>query len=126
MLASLTKPRKLGGELVVAGGDASPLLELGEEALDAPTVFIGNAVISMLVFAVPAGRDDRFPALLVDEIVQTIGVIGAVGQNLLCGDATDEVAGGCHVVLLAGAEDEADWQAKRIDYGVDFGAEPAS
>jgi hypothetical protein len=38
----------------------------------------------------------------------------------------DQVAGGSHVVLLAGAEDEAHRQAERIDYGVDFGAEPTA
>lgn len=80
----------------------------------------------MLIFAMAAGRDDRLAALLVDEIVQAVGVVGAIGQNLAGRDATDQIAGGRHVILLARAEDEADRQAKRIDYGVDFGAEPAA
>lgn len=65
-------------------------------------------------------------ALLVDEVVQAVGVISTVSQNLACRNAPDQVAGGCHVVLLAGAQDEADRQTESIDYGVDFGAEPTS
>jgi hypothetical protein len=116
----------MGSELVVSGCDAAPLLELGEEAFDAPSLFVGDAIIAVLIFAMAAGRDDRLAALLVDEIVQAVGVIGAVGQNLAGWDATDQIAGGRHVVLLTGTEDEADRQAKRIDYGMDLGAEPAS
>lgn len=40
--------------------------------------------------------------------------------------APDQVAGRGHVILLARSEHEADRQAQCIDYGVDFGAEPAS
>ena len=38
----------------------------------------------------------------------------------------DQIIGWCHVVLLSGAKVEADRQAQRIDYCVDFGAEPAA
>lgn len=73
-----------------------------------------------------ARRDDWFAALLVDKVVQAVGVIGAICQHLVGRDAPDQVAGRSHVVLLAGAEDEADRQAKGIDYGVDFSSEPTS
>lgn len=80
----------------------------------------------VLIFAMAARWDDRLAALLVDEIVQTVGVIGPISQNLASRDAADQIAGGRHVVLLSGAELEANRQAQRIDYGMDFGAEPAS
>lgn len=64
--------------------------------------------------------------MLVDEVVQAVGVVGTIGQNLASRDAADQIAGGGHVILLAGPQDEADRQAKGIDYGVDLGAEPTS
>ena len=102
------------------------MLELGEEGFDTPALLVGDAIIGMLVFAMAARWDDRFTALVVDEIMQAVSVIGAISQDLASRDAADQVAGGCHVVLLAGTEDEADRQAKGIDYGVDLGAKPAS
>lgn len=80
----------------------------------------------MLVFAMTPGWDDRLTALLEDQIMQAVGVVGPVCQNLARLQATDQIAGGSHVVLLAGAEMKAHRQAKRIDYGMDLGAEPAS
>lgn len=73
-----------------------------------------------------ARRDDRFAALLEDKIVQAVGVIGPVGENLLGGQPADQAAGGRYVVLLAGPEEEADRQPQGIYDGVDFGAEPAA
>lgn len=102
------------------------MLEFGEEALDAPALLVGDAVIAVLVLAVTAWRDDRFAALLVDQVVQAVGIVGAVCQNLARPDAPDQIAGRRHVVLLPGTENEADRQAEGVDYGVDLGAEPAS
>lgn len=110
----------------MAGGDASPLLEFGEEALDAPALFVCDAVVTALDLAVAAGRNDRFAALFGDEIAQAIGVVGAVGQHVFGLQAADQVAGRGHIVLLAGAEHEAHRQAESIDYSVDLGSEPAS
>ena len=87
---------------------------------------VGDAVVAVLVFAVATRRDDRLAALLIDEIVQAIGIVGPVGQHLICGDAPYEVAGRSHVILLTGTETEADRQAQSIDYGMDFRTEPAS
>ena len=69
---------------------------------------------------------DGFAALFEDEIVEAVGVIGAVCQNLIGPQALNQTAGRRHVVLLAGTEFEPDRQAKSIDYGVELGAEPAT
>lgn len=74
----------------------------------------------------PPGWDDRFTTLCTDEFAQAVGIIGTVGKHLPGRQAPDQIARWSHVVLLAGAEHEAHRQAKRIDYGMDFGAEPAS
>lgn len=73
-----------------------------------------------------AWRDDRFTALCADQFAQAVGVIGAIGKNLLCVQSADEVTGWRHVILLARAEHEAHRQAQGIDYGMDFRAEPTS
>ena len=80
----------------------------------------------MLVCAMATGWDHRLAALLVGEVVEAVGIVGAIGQHLARRDTTDQVACGNHIVLLAGAEAETDRQAERIDYGMDLGAEPAS
>lgn len=98
----------MGSELVVAGSDASPLLEFGEEGFDAPSLFVGDAVVGVLIFAMAAGWDYRLAALFVDEIVEAVGIVSAIRQNLVCGNTSDQVAGGCYVVLLAGPQNEAD------------------
>ena len=114
------------GELVVSGGDAAPLFELGEEAFDAPALLIGNAIIAVLVTPVLARRDHGFAALFEDQVMKVVGVVGAVGEDLLGGKPADQIAGRRHVVLLSGSQREAHRQAQRIYDGVDFGPEPAS
>lgn len=102
------------------------MLELGKEAFDAPALLVGDNIVFPLDFAMPSGRDDRFATLCPDEFTQAVGVVSPVGEHLPGRQAPDQVTCWCHVVLLAGAEDEPHWQAERIDYGVDLGAEPAS
>ncbi len=126
MMLEFDEAEEVGGELVVAGSDAAPLFEAGEEALDAPALPVGDAVIAVLIRAVAAGRDDRLAALFVDQVVEAVGIIGAVGEHLACRQSADQVAGRCHVVLLTRPEHEAHRQAERIDYGMDLGAEPST
>lgn len=102
------------------------MLKLGEEALDAPAVLVGDAVVFALQLAVPARGDDDSSALRLDFLAQAVGVIGLVGKNLTCLKPVDQIAGWGHVILLAGAEDKAHRQAQRINYGVDFRSEPAA
>jgi hypothetical protein len=48
-----------------------PLFELGEEALDAPALAVGDAVVAVLVSAVAARRDNRLAAFAEGQLVQT-------------------------------------------------------
>ncbi len=113
------------GEFVVSGCDAPPLLELVEDAFDAPSLHVGDLIEAVLVFAMAAGRDDWLAALFVDEVVQAVSVVGAISKHLLCMQAPDQPARRSHVVLLTRSKLEAHWKAERIDYGVDLGPEPA-
>jgi hypothetical protein len=60
MLARLMKPKSLR-HVVIAGSDASPLLEFGKEGFDTPALFVGDAVVAALYLAMAEGR---FTALL--------------------------------------------------------------
>ena len=73
-----------------------------------------------------ARRDDDSSALRLDLLAQAVGIIGFIGEDLICIEAIDQVVCGSHVVLLPRAEVEAYRQTKRIDYGVDFGTEAAA
>ena len=66
-------------------------------------------------------------ATLVDGLpVEPIGVVSLVGDDVLGGQAVDQVAGGRHVVLLAGSQDEADRQAQSIFADMELGSEAAA
>ena len=111
---------------VVSCGDTAELFEFGEEALNAPSVLIGNDVICMLMSSMSARRNDRLAALVEDKIVQAVSVIGAISQNLPGGQTTDQITGRSHVILLAWPERKPHRQAKCVYDSVDFGAEPAA
>jgi hypothetical protein len=71
-------------------------------------------------------RDDRLTAFIEDDVMQTVGVISTVGDHLGRYEPRDEAAGGCHVVLLARPDCEADRQAERVYDSVQLGAEAAT
>ncbi len=102
------------------------MLEFGKEALNAPSLSLGDTIIFILIFAVTAGRNDRLSALIENDVMQAIGVIGPIGKDLACVQISDEFTGGRHIALLTGPQFEADRQAERIDDGVDFRSETAS
>ena len=58
------------------------MLELGEEVLDPPALFVDYAIMAVLIFAIAPRRNDWLAAFAVDEIMQAVSIIGAVGQNL--------------------------------------------
>jgi len=102
------------------------LFELGEETLDAPALLVGDAVVGMLMLAMASRRNDRFPALIKDDVMQTIGIIGAIGEHLFGWQSTNEVASRSHVVLLSRAEMETNRQPEGIHYSMDFAAKSAT
>ena len=90
------------------------------------SVLVSDAVVFALDLAVSARGNDDSSALSLDLLAQAVGIIGFVGKHLTCLKTVDQITRWSHVVLLSGAENEAHRQAQRIDYGVDFGPEPAA
>ncbi len=100
-------------ELVMAGRDASEVLELVEEAFDEVALAVQVIGHRALLPAVPLGRDVGARAMVSD------GVPGRL-------KAVKEGRHGSLVGGLARSEHEAARQAKAVDDDVDFGAQPAS
>ncbi len=113
-------------ELVVAGCDASALFDAAEEALDAVSLLVEPFVIAVLALSVASGWDDGIAALGDDEVVQSVGVVGFVGQDIAGGQAFDQVAGRGHVVLLAWAGSEPHRQPQGVYADVQLGSEAAA
>ena len=88
--ASMTAAAKIGCKFIVAGGDASPILEAADHALDEIALAIGSLVERMMSLAGRIVRDDRNCAAFEKKATQTIAVVGGVGsQAPACRNAAD-------------------------------------
>jgi hypothetical protein len=70
--------------------------------------------------------NDRFTALFENDVMETVGVVGAGGKHFPCRQSAHQLASRCHIILLSGAEMEANRQSQRIDYCMDFAAKAAA
>ena len=118
---------EVGSELVVAGGNAAEVLQLGEEALDQVALAIEPLAEARLPLAVALGRDVGRGTLLLDQLPDTVGVIGLVGQhNGARGEVVEQPVRNLAVMRLPGGQAEPDRQPLRIDDDVDLGREPTA
>ena len=111
--------------LVVAGGDAAPVLELAEQTRDqiAPAMFL--AVMWDRYPAVALGRDDRLDAGSGDLGTDGIGVVTFVGKQRLdaVGHHPEQRAKALDIMRLAGRQHEPERPAVTVASGVEFGGE---
>lgn len=70
-----------GGGAVIARGEASAVLEAAEHALDRVASLVEAAAEAAFPASVGLGRDVGNSALLLDEVADTVGIIGAVGMD---------------------------------------------
>lgn len=82
--------------------------------------------MGVLMFAVSARRNESLSALLQNDIVKPVGVVGAVREDLIRIETSDETAGGGHVILLARPNIEAEQQTEGVDYSVVFRAKTSA
>ena len=113
--------QEVSGELVIAGGDATEVLEPGEHALDQVALAIGGLAVGDR--PAPAGSrwNDGPGALIGQEPAKTIGVVGLVGDQALDGSCRRN-QGRRHrnVVDVAGREQQDPWPAFAVRQRVDF------
>lgn len=89
---------EVGGEFVVAGGEASAVLEAAEHALDGIATLVEGFAEAAFPAAVALGRDVGDRALILDQIADAVAVIGAVGvDDAAPGQGVEQVLGGAAV-----------------------------
>ena len=109
------------GELIVASGNAAPVLEAAESALNDIPGSIGDCVNGMLVLAGRVGGDDRLAAPVPQSGTEGVAVGGGIGQ------AAGRRQGGHpgqpdqDIPTRARAEDQPPGAPGLIDGGRDFG-----
>jgi len=72
---------EVGGEPVVAGSEAPAVFEPAEHALDGVAAFVEGLAEAALPDAGALGRDVWDGSLVLDQVADTVGVIGAVGMD---------------------------------------------
>ena len=119
------EPHEIGEEFVIACGDAPELLEFVEEAFDAVALFVDSAVIFVLVPSLRHGRNDGDCVLVENDIVQTVGIIGAIGQYIVGIETVDQCFGLTDVAALPRRADQAHGIAQSLDGGMYLGRQSA-
>src|SRR5690606_21458947 len=109
-------------QLVVACCDPPELLEFGEEALDEVSFLVDAPVASMRTPSFGPRRNDGNSSGIENGVVEVLGVIGAIGDDVAGFEAVQQVLAIDHVAPMARREHEAHRQAERIDKGMDLGA----
>jgi hypothetical protein len=111
--------------LVEARGDASPVFELVEQALDQVALPIGVAVVWDGIAAVVFRRDDGLDTTKQQFFADRVGVIALVGDQRLdlVFDEPEEGEERLPIVDFAAGEDEAERPAFAVAAGVDLGGE---
>ena len=114
-------------ELVVAGGDASELLQLAEEPFDVVALAIDGLGPTGSPLAVGLVGNVRNGTLSTDMRTNPIRIVALVGNDDGARLESFEQRLCAHdVVNLAGRDQEADRAAFRVDPCVDFRREPAA
>src|SRR5580658_5812864 len=123
MLAtSWTAARKLRG-LLVAGGDRTKLLDLGEEALDQMARAIKLSIVVARQGPVGSRRDHRGLTSGSQRLeYASIGVERPVGDQRIGRHRGQQVVRPHKVRWLAPGQKGADWVGQRGDHGVGLGS----
>lgn len=118
---------EVGGELVVARGNAPEILEAAEAPFDDVTATIGLFVEAMDTDSIGFVRDYGFGAALGDLRTQVIAIVAFVGKqsaHIRC--ERQNVGRSSNVSILARRQMKNDRPAKRIAQPMDFGRAPTT
>ena len=109
------------GELIVSGGDAAPILEPAETALDDIALLVSLPVVADFPVAIGFARDDGLDALFFEKGPDRIGVVAFVGNQLFdAGQETDAFLGHCAIGSIARRQDERPGPTEFVDYRVNL------
>jgi hypothetical protein len=114
------------GTAVIARGDASPVLELGEHILDLVALTVEHFVIFQWLLTAFGRRDTWDCAVLGQTVAEPVAVIAAIGdQRGGPWQVRQKCPGALMIADLAGGEVEPDWPACLVTNGVQLGVQAA-
>ena len=118
----------VGGELVITGCDAPPILEPAPEALDKVAGAVGFTVVRDGRLAAASGGDDDFGAVVGDGGTDGVAVIAAVGDETVEAARRRLDQGGRHghVAGVAGRDQEHAWSPGGVGQPVELAGPPAA
>ena len=114
-------------QFVIAGGNASEVFQLGEEALD--QIALSVEPCAEVGFRPPIGlwRDVGERPFVAEGCPYTVGIIGLVRQHDCSGDdMIEQIISRLPIMALPGGQAQSDREALPVDDRVDFGRKPAS
>src|SRR6266852_7723866 len=112
---------EVGCELIVAGGDATPILQPAEHALDEIALFVGVGVEGMEALAGWVVGDHGLGATLDQELAQPIAVIGGIANAHPCRrQRCEEWHRDADIAALAWSHLERDGAAATVDDRMDL------
>ena len=111
---------------IVAGGDASEMLELIEETLNEIAFAVEGEIALARRFSVGFGWDDWRDRSSVEGADEGVGVKGLVGDQSAGIDGFDQRFGTSQIVILARAEHHLDGIAEGVDEHVNLGGQSAA
>ena len=114
------------GELVVACGDGSEMLEHVEKTLDEVAFAVEGEIARARRFSVRFGWDDWGDRSIVEDGDEGVGVERLVGDQSAGIDGFDQRFGTSQVVILARTEHHLDRIAEGVDEGVNLGGQSAA
>jgi hypothetical protein len=117
---------KVSGGLIVAGGNGSVLFELAIEVFHEVARFVHFLVVGALELSIALGRDHGRFSCRKQRLDDTqIGIEGLVRQQGIGLHLRQQRVSAFQIVGLTCGQQERQRIAKRIDHGMDFGAQPA-
>ena len=111
---------------IVAGRDASALLEPCEQTLDVVAFAIQFFVVGALNFAVALGRNDGLTALIVDRLKHLVTVVALVGDHLFRRQSLQQWRGLSDVVRLTRRQQKPYRVAETVAGRMDLRSESAA
>lgn len=98
------------------------LLELGEEAFHEVSLLVEAPVAGVRAASSGSRRNDGNSSGVENGVVEVLGVVGPVGEDVAGFEAVQQVLAVDHIATMAGREYKAHRQAQRIDGSMDLGA----
>src|SRR5262249_25493890 len=100
--------QRIGREIVIAGGDASEVLQLGEEPLDQVALAVEALAEAAFPAPIALGRYVGCGTLFLDQVTDAVGIIGLVRQHDGArAEVVEQRVGDLPIMRLAGGQNRA-------------------